>query len=221
MSLGLVGIKCGMSRFFTEAGDSTPVTLIHIEDNRITQIKTIDNDGYFAVQVTKSSQNLSRLNKSQVGHFKAASSGPGKGLYEFRCDVDETVNGKKISGYKLGDKVSLSDIFKVGDIVDVSGTTIGKGFAGTVKRHNFSMQDATHGNSLSHRAPGSTGQNQSPGRVFKGKKMAGHMGNVGSTVQNLEVISIDYDKSVIAVKGSIPGFKSRVVKLTKAIKKSK
>jgi large subunit ribosomal protein L3 len=209
-----------MSRLFQETGDSTPVTLIYIDNNRVTQIKTVDNDGYFSIQVTKSSQLQKRLNKSRIGHFKAADSGPGKGLYEFRCLSSDVVKGKKLEDLELGESLSVSDIFSVGDVVDVSGTTIGKGFAGTVKRHNFAMQDATHGNSLSHRAPGSTGQNQSPGRVFKGKKMAGHMGNVSSTVQNLEIVSLDNDKSVIAVKGSIPGAKSSIVKITKAIKKS-
>lgn len=198
MAISVVGRKCGMTRVFTEEGISVPVTVIEVTPNRVTQIKSIESDGYRAVQVTTGTRRASRVTKPMAGHFAKASVEAGRGLWEFRLAEDE---GGEL---QIGAEIK-ADVFAVGQKVDVSGTTIGKGFAGTVKRHNFSMQDATHGNSLSHRAPGSIGQNQTPGRVFKGKRMAGHMGNVKRSAQNLEVVSVDAERNMILVKGAIPG----------------
>ena len=211
MSLGLVGRKCGMSRVFVESGESIPVSVVHVLPNRITQIKSKESDGYSAVQITTGVKKNSNVNKAAAGIFSKAGVDAGRGFWEFRLDTDTEL--------EVGSEVSL-DTFKVGQIVDVSGTSIGKGFAGVIKRHNFQMQDATHGNSVSHRAPGSIGQCQTPGRVFKGKKMAGHMGNRKVTTQNLEVVSIDVEKSVILIKGAIPGSKNGDVVITPAIKLS-
>jgi len=198
MSIGIIGRKCGMSRVFTEDGVSTPVTLIEATPNRITQIKTVETDGYSAVQVTTGSKRASLLNKPQAGHFAKAKVEGGRGLWEFRvADAD-------IGGFELGSEIK-ADIFEVGQIVDVAGISKGKGFQGTIKRHHFTMGDATHGNSLSHRSPGSIGQRQTPGRVFPGKKMSGHMGNVRRTVQNLVVVKVDAEKGLLAIKGSVPG----------------
>jgi large subunit ribosomal protein L3 len=191
MSIGLVGRKCGMTRVFTDDGASIPVTLIEATPNRITQVKTVETDGYDAIQITTGSKRASLLTKPAAGHFAKAKVEGGRGLWEFRLGAGEA--GKFAVGAEL--KV---DTFTVGQKVDVAGVTKGKGFAGTIKRHNFTMGDASHGNSLSHRAPGSIGQRQTPGRVFKGKKMAGHMGAVQQSMQNLEVVRI-------AVKGSVPG----------------
>ena len=196
MSIGLVGRKCGMTRIFTEAGASVPVTVIEIETNRVVQIKSIDTDGYNAIQVTTGLRKRSRVNKPLVGHYAKAYVEPGRLLREFRVDV--------LPEYKAGDEIPLS-IFEGIKMVDVAGVTKGRGFAGTVKRHHFRTQDATHGNSRSHRVPGSIGQNQDPGRVFKGKKMCGQMGNVNRTTQNLELVKIDAEKRLILVKGAIPG----------------
>ena len=198
MTMGIVGRKCGMTRVFTEDGDSIPVTVIEAQPNRITQVKTVENDGYRALQVTAGSRKPSRVTKPQAGHFAAAKVEAGDLMTEFR--LDDTDEGEFESGGEL--KV---DLFQEGQKVDVIGTSIGKGFAGTVKRHNFAMQDATHGNSLAHRAPGSIGQNQSPGRVFKGKKMSGHMGNVRRIAQNLEVVRVDAERNVLLIRGSVPG----------------
>jgi large subunit ribosomal protein L3 len=198
MTIGLVGRKCGMTRVFTDDGVSIPVTVIEAQPNRITQVKTVDTDGYRALQVTTGSRRASRVRKSAAGHFAAAKVEAGDITREFR--LDDADEGEFAPGNEL--KV---DLFAAGQKVDVVGTSIGKGFAGTVKRHNFSMQDATHGNSLSHRAPGSIGQNQTPGRVFKGKKMAGHMGNVRRTSQNLEVVRVDVERNLLLVKGAVPG----------------
>jgi large subunit ribosomal protein L3 len=187
-----------MSRIFTEEGESVPVTVIHAPPNRITRIKTDDRDGYFALQVTTGTRKPSRISKPVAGQYAAVSVEPGEGLYEFRIDADQA------SEYEPGAELTV-DRFSAGQRVDVTGTTIGKGFAGVVKRHHFHMQDATHGNSLAHRAPGSIGQNQTPGRVFKGKKMAGHLGNVQRTVQGLEVVQVDPERNLIAVKGAVPG----------------
>lgn len=199
MSIGLVGKKCGMSRLFTEDGRSIPVTLIEATPNRVTQVKTADNDGYVAVQVTAGVKRASLLTKPVKGHFAKAKVEPGRGLWEFRLD------GKDADKYAVGAEIKADEVFKVGQIVDVAGVSKGKGFQGTIKRHHFSMGDATHGNSLSHRAPGSIGQRQTPGRVFPGKKMAGHMGAVNRSAMNLEVVSIDAERHLIAVKGAVPG----------------
>lgn len=211
MTMGIVGRKCGMTRVFTEDGESIPVTVIEAQPNRITQVKTVENDGYRALQVTAGSKKPSHVSKPQAGHFAAAKVEAGDLLTEFR--LDDANEGEFDAGGEL--KV---DLFEEGQKVDVSGTSIGKGFAGAVKRHNFSMQDATHGNSLSHRAPGSIGQNQTPGRVFKGKKMAGHMGNVRRTVQNLEVVRVDVEHNLLLIKGAVPGHRGGQVIVCPAIK---
>jgi len=198
MTIGVVGRKAGMTRLFTDDGASVPVTVVEVEPNRVTQIKSIDSDGYRAVQVTTGSRRPSRVNKPAAGHFAKANIEAGRGIWEFRLGDGE---GDDI---ELGSSLGVA-LFSEGQRVDVTGTSIGKGFAGVIKRHNFSMQDATHGNSLSHRAPGSIGQNQTPGRVFKGKKMAGHMGNVKRTLQNLEVVRVDAERNLLLIKGAIPG----------------
>ena len=211
MTMGIVGRKCGMTRVFTEDGVSIPVTVIDAQPNRITQVKTVENDGYRALQVTAGSRKPSRVTKPQAGHFAAAKVEAGDLMTEFR--LDDTDDGEFESGGEL--KV---DLFQEGQMVDVIGTSIGKGFAGAIKRHNFSMQDATHGNSLAHRAPGSIGQNQTPGRVFKGKKMAGHMGNVRRTVQNLVVVRVDAERNLLLIRGAVPGHKGGKVIVRPAIK---
>lgn len=198
MTIGLVGQKAGMSRYFKEDGTSIPVTVIHAVPNRVTQVKAAAIDGYSAIQVAFGVVKPSKLNRSVLGHYSKQCIEPGKGLKEFRVPEAE------LSNYSNGHEVKV-DQFQVGQKVDVVGVNKGKGFAGVIKRHGFAAQDATHGNSLSHRAPGSIGQNQSPGRVFKGKKMAGHMGNVQRTVLGLEVIAIDSTESRILVKGAVPG----------------
>lgn len=197
-SLGIVGRKAGMSRMFTEDGKSIPVTLIEATPNRITQIKTLDTDGYTAVQVTAGVKRASLLTKPATGHLAKAKVEAGRGLWELRVEADQ------IGAYEVGGEIK-ADIFEVGQKVDVQGITKGKGFQGTIKRHNFTMGDATHGNSLSHRAPGSIGQRQTPGRVFPGKRMAGHMGAVNRTQQGLEVVKVDAERHLIAVKGAVPG----------------
>jgi len=198
MTIGLVGRKCGMSRVFTENGESVPVSVIEVEANRVTQVKTKDNDGYDAIQVTTGTKRAVLVNKPKTGHFAKAKTGAGRGLWEFRLNADD------VGKFDLGAELK-ADVFSEGQIVDVSGVTRGKGFAGTIKRWNFSMGDATHGNSLSHRSPGSIGQRQTPGRVFKGKKMAGHMGNANETVQNLRVVRVDVERNLLLVRGAIPG----------------
>ncbi len=211
MTMGLVGRKCGMTRVFTEDGESIPVTVIEAQPNRITQVKTVETDGYRALQVSAGSRKASRVSKPQAGHFANAKVEAGDLITEFRvADGDETE-------YELGNELKV-DLFEAGQKVDVIGTSIGKGYAGTVKRHNFSTQDATHGNSLAHRAPGSIGQNQTPGRVFKGKKMSGHMGNVRRTVQNLEVVRVDEDRNLLLIKGAVPGSKGGRVIVRPAVK---
>lgn len=199
MSIGLVGRKCGMSRVFTEDGRSIPVTLIEATPNRVTQIKTVENDGYNAVQVTAGNKRASLVNKPAAGHYAKAKVEAGRGLWEFRVDAAE------VGGFNVGGEVKADEVFKVGQLVDVQGVSKGKGFQGTIKRWNFTMGDASHGNSLSHRAPGSIGQRQTPGRVFPGKKMSGHMGNVTRSAMNLEVVQIDTERHLIAVKGAVPG----------------
>lgn len=187
-----------MTRVFSDDGASIPVTVIAVEPNRVTQVKTLESDGYRALQVTTGKRRVSRVTKPLAGHFAKANVEAGDGLWEFRLDTDE--GNDIVAGSEI-----KADIFTSGQKVDVSGITIGKGFAGTIKRYNFSTQDATHGNSLSHRAPGSIGQNQTPGRVFKGKKMSGHMGNVRRCAQNLEVVRVDPDRNLLLVKGAVPG----------------
>ena len=211
MTMGLVGRKCGMTRVFTEEGVSIPVTVIEAQPNRITQVKTVETDGYRALQVAAGDRKASRVSKPEAGHFAAAKVEAGDLVSEFRLsDSDE-------ADFEIGAEIRV-DLFSEGQKVDVIGTTIGKGFAGTVKRHNFRTQDATHGNSLAHRAPGSIGQNQTPGRVFKGKKMSGQMGNVRSTVQNLEVVRVDAERNVLLIKGAVPGHKGGSVIVRPAIK---
>lgn len=198
MAIGLVGKKCGMTRIFTEAGVSIPVTVVEVTANRISQIKTQDTDGYQAIQVTTGERRDSRVNAAQKGHFAKAGVAAGRGTWEFRFEDSE------LEGREAGSEIA-ADLFQVGQIVDVIGTSKGKGFQGGIKRHNFRSQDWTHGNSVSHRVVGSTGQNQTPGRVFKGKKMPGQMGNKRVTVQGLEVISVDAEKGILVIKGAIPG----------------
>jgi large subunit ribosomal protein L3 len=198
MTIGIVGRKCGMSRVFTEAGESIPVTLIEASPNRITQVKSVETDGYVAVQVTTGSKRAALVNKPSAGHFAKAKVEGGRGLWEFRVTAEEAGN------FAVGAEIK-ADVFAVGQKVDVQGVTKGKGFQGTIKRHNFKMGDATHGNSLSHRSPGSIGQRQTPGRVFPGKKMSGHMGDVRQTMQNLVVVKVDAEKGLLAIRGSVPG----------------
>jgi large subunit ribosomal protein L3 len=198
MSIGLIGRKCGMSRMFTESGESVPVTLIEATPNRVVQVKTVESDGYSAIQVTAGSKRAALVNKPLAGHYAKAKVEAGRGLWEFRVAEGELQN------YSVGAEIK-ADLFSVGQVVDVAGVTKGKGFAGTIKRHGFTMGDATHGNSLSHRAPGSIGQRQTPGRVFAGKKMSGHMGDVRRTAQNLRVVKVDAERGLIAVRGAVPG----------------
>ena len=211
MTMGLVGRKCGMTRVFTEEGVSIPVTVIEAQPNQITQVKTVENDGYRALQVSAGRRKASRVSKPQAGHFAQAKVEAGDLITEFR--LDETDEGD----YEMGNEIKV-DLFEAGQKVDVIGTSIGKGYAGTVKRHNFRTQDATHGNSLAHRAPGSIGQNQTPGRVFKGKKMSGQMGNARSTVQNLEVVRVDAERNLLLIKGAVPGHKGGRVIVRPSIK---
>jgi large subunit ribosomal protein L3 len=198
MTLGLVGRKVGMTRLFTDAGSSVPVTVLDVSGNRVTQIKTSETDGYSAVQVAFGTRRANRINKAQAGHFAKAGVEGARLLREFRVDPEQ------LSSLEVGGNIGV-DLFEVGQYVDVSGTTKGKGFAGVIKRHHFSSQRATHGNSLSHNAPGSTGMNQDPGRVFPGKHMAGHLGSVRRTVQKLQIVRIDTERSLLLVKGPVPG----------------
>ena len=197
MAIGLVGRKSGMTRVFTEDGVSIPVTVVEISPNRVTQIKELDSDGYRAIQVTAGSRKASRVNKSLAGHFAKAGVEAGTGLWEFRLEQSDEAP-------EVGSELTV-ERFQVGQIVDVAGKSKGKGFQGGVKRWNFKMQDATHGNSLSHRAPGSIGQCQTPGRVFKGKKMAGHMGARNVTTQGLEIVRVDVERNLLLIKGAVPG----------------
>ena len=210
MALGLVGRKSGMTRIFTEDGASIPVSVVEVEPNRITQVKTHATDGYDAIQVTAGSRRASRVNKTAAGHFAKAESGLGRGLWEMRLD-------QASEELQVGSQLTV-DTFEVGQKIDVTGQSKGKGFQGGIKRWNFSMQDATHGNSISHRSNGSIGQCQTPGRVFKGKKMSGHMGAEQVTVQNLEVVRIDAERNVILVKGAIPGAPGGDVLIKPAVK---
>ncbi|NIA01260.1 MAG: 50S ribosomal protein L3 [Planctomycetia bacterium] len=211
MAIGLIGKKAGMTRIFTEDGASIPVTVVEVDPNRVTQVRTDETDGYRAFQVTTGKRRASRVSKPMAGHYAKAGTEAGRGLWEFRLADGE--GGDIEVGKQLG-----VELFEAGQKVDVAGTTIGKGFAGGVKRHHFQMQDATHGNSLSHRAPGSIGQCQTPGRVFKGKKMAGHMGSVRRTTQNLEVVRVDTERNLLLIKGSVPGARGGDVVVTPAVK---
>ncbi|MEE4331549.1 MAG: 50S ribosomal protein L3 [Wenzhouxiangella sp.] len=198
MTIGLVGRKRGMTRIFTEEGNSIPVTVLEVSPNRITQIRSEERDGYAAIQVTCGSRRTSLVSKPAAGHFARAGVEAGEGLWEFRLD------GGEGDGLDVGSEITV-ERFEAGQKVDVTGTSKGKGFAGVIKRHNFRMQDATHGNSLSHRAPGSIGQCQTPGRVFKGKKMAGHMGSERVTTLNLEVVRVDPERNLLLIRGAVPG----------------
>lgn len=198
MTIGVVGRKVGMTRVFTEDGASVPVTVVEVAPNRVTHVKTVDKDGYSAVQVTTGERRAHRVTRPLAGHFGKAGVAPGRGLWELRALDGEAVE------VQPGDELPL-DVFEAGQKVDVTGTSKGKGFQGPVKRWNFRTQDASHGNSLSHRAPGSIGQCQTPGRVFKGKKMAGQMGNARVTVQTLEIVRVDTERGLLLIKGAVPG----------------
>ncbi|MDP0560945.1 MAG: 50S ribosomal protein L3 [Candidatus Endonucleobacter sp. (ex Gigantidas childressi)] len=211
MTVGLVGTKCGMTRIFTEGGVSIPVTVVQVELNRVAQIRTKSVDGYNAIQITAGAKKSSRVNKPKAGHFAKAGVEAGRGLWEFL--VDENAE------YKLGEVIGV-DMFQQGQKVDVTGRSKGKGFQGVIKRWNFSTQDATHGNSLSHRAPGSIGQCQTPGRVFKGKKMCGHMGSERTTVQSLSIIRVDSERNLLLIKGALPGATGSDVIVKPAVKVS-
>ncbi len=213
MTIGLVGVKKGMTRVFTEDGNSLPVTVIEATPNRITQMKSVDTDGYTAIQITAGMRKASHVNKPQAGIFAKASVDAGRGLWEFRLD-DNSDNNDELS---VGGELTVEQ-FSEGQKVDVTGTSKGKGFQGGIKRWNFSMQDATHGNSLSHRSNGSIGQNQSPGRVFKGKKMSGHMGSAKVTTQSLEVVRVDVERNLLLIKGAVPGAPGGDVIIKTAVK---
>lgn len=211
MSLGLVGRKIGMTRIFTEDGASVPVTVLDMSNNRVSQIKTVATDGYDALQVAHGSRKASRVNKPEAGHYAKAGIEAARGLTEFRVGADV------VGQYQPGDVITV-EIFQPGQMVDVSGVTQGKGFAGTIKRHNFGSQRASHGNSRSHNVPGSIGQAQDPGRIFPGKRMSGHMGAVRRTVQNLEVMRVDAERQLLLIKGAVPGSKGGVVIVRPAVK---
>ena len=213
MSIGLVGRKSGMTRIFTEKGFSIPVTVVEVLPNRVTQIKTVETDGYSAIQVTAGMVKASHVSKSEAGHFAKAGVDAGHGLWEFRAEAAELSEQEILAGSEL-----TVEKFEAGQIVDVTGTSKGKGFQGVIKRYNFAMQDATHGNSLSHRAPGSIGQCQTPGRVWKGKKMAGHMGSARVTTQGLEVVKVDAENNLLMIKGAVPGATGTDVIISPAIK---
>ena len=211
MSIGLVGKKQGMTRVFTPEGDSFAVSVVSVLPNTITQIKSLESEGYSSIQVTTGEKKEKHLSKAQQGHFKKSSVNAGEGLWEFRVNSDD------LNEFQVGSEINL-DIFEEGQKIDVQGKSKGKGFAGTVKRWNFKMQDASHGNSISHRAPGSIGQCQTPGKVWKGKKMSGHMGDVKKTIQNLKIASIDVENNLVLIKGAIPGPTGSNVVLKPAVK---
>lgn len=212
MTIGLVGRKCGMTRVFTDDGVSIPVTVIEVLPNKITQIKTLENDGYQAIQVTTGTRKRTRVNKPRAGHFAKANVEPGRGLWEFRVD--------SLDGMNVGAELKV-DQFAEGQMIDVIGTSKGKGYGGVIKRWHFAAQDATHGNSLSHRAPGSIGQRQSPGKVFKGKKMAGHLGDVKRTVLSQRVVRVDLERNLVLVRGAVPGAPGGDVIIRPAIKEER
>lgn len=210
--LGLVGRKVGMTRVFTEDGESIPVTVLDVSGNRVTQVKTPETDGYAAVQVTFGTRRASRVTKPLAGHFAKAAVESGSVLKEFRLDP------AKVAELALGSVISVESVFEAGQQVDVTGTTIGKGFAGTIKRHHFGSQRASHGNSVSHRAPGSIGQAQDPGRIFPGKRMSGHLGDVTRTTQNLDVVRVDSERGLLLVKGAVPGHAGSNIVVRPAVK---
>ena len=211
MPIGLVGRKAGMTRVFSDEGESVPVTVVVVEPNRVTCLKTRETDGYRAVQLTAGTKKPNRVPKPQAGHLAKHGVEAGEGLWEFRLEEGE---GEDLTA---GDTLDVTT-FEAGQKVDATGTSIGKGYAGVVKRHHFRTQDASHGNSLAHRAPGSIGQNQTPGRVFKGKRMAGHMGNVRRTAQNLEVVRVDEARNSLLIKGAVPGPKGGRIIVRPAVK---
>lgn len=211
MSLGLIGRKVGMTRLFTDEGESVPVTVLEVVPNRVTQIKTLDSDGYSGLQLAFGARRASRINKALTGHYAKSGSEAGAGIKEFSVAADVAAN------YALGASVTV-EIFQVGQLVDVTGTSIGKGFAGAIKRHHFSSNRASHGNSRSHNVPGSIGMAQDPGRVFPGKRMPGHLGAVKVTTQNLEVVRVDVERNLLLIKGAIPGSKGGDVVVRPAIK---
>ncbi|MYN12644.1 50S ribosomal protein L3 [Pusillimonas sp. TS35] len=212
--LGLVGRKVGMTRIFTEEGESIPVTVLDVSNNRVTQVKSPETDGYAAIQVAYGTRRATRVNKALAGQYAKAGVEAGSILKEFRLDP------AKAAEFTAGSVVAVESVFEAGQKVDVTGTTIGKGFAGTIKRHNFSSQRASHGNSRSHRVPGSIGQAQDPGRIFPGKKMSGHLGDVTRTVQNLDIVRVDAERGLLLVKGAVPGHKNSDVVVRPAIKMS-
>lgn len=218
MTVGLVGKKCGMTRVFTEDGNSIPVTVIEVLPNKVTQIKTVENDGYQAIQVTTGIRKRSRVTKPSAGHFAKAGVEPGRGLWEFRVDSLNDIDF--LNNITVGSEINL-DIFSEDQLVDVTGITKGKGYGGVIKRWHFAAQDATHGNSLSHRAPGSIGQRQSPGKVFKGKKMAGHLGDDQRTILSQRIVKIDKDRNLVLVRGAVPGAPGGTVIIRAAIKAKK
>ncbi|HHT0593635.1 TPA: 50S ribosomal protein L3 [Legionella anisa] len=211
MMIGLLGRKIGMTRVFMADGVSVPVSVVEVHPNRVSQVKTKETDGYSAIQLAGGTKKASKVNKALTGHFAKAEIEAGDMLVEFLVDSEDA--------FKAGQVITISDVFTAGQFVDVAGVTKGKGFAGTVKRYNFRTQDATHGNSRSHRVPGSIGQNQTPGRVFKGKKMAGHLGNVRCTVQSLELVRVDAERNLLLIKGAIPGAPGSRVEIKPAVKK--
>ena len=211
MALGLIGRKLGMTRVYTEEGAAIPVTVVEVEPNRVMRVKTPESDGYRAVQVTTGGKHRNRISKPEGGEFAKISVEVGRGLWEFRLADSE---GEDL---QAGGEVRV-DLFEQGPFVDVTGVTIGQGFAGTIKRHNFSMGDATHGNSLSHRAPGSIGQRQTPGRVIKGKRMSGHMGDKQRTIQRLQVVRVDNDRNLLLIKGALPGARGGDVLIKPSVK---
>ena len=211
MAIGLVGRKCGMTRIFNEAGESVPVTVVQALPNRVTQVKTAEKDGYRAVQVTYGEKRPQLLSKAAAGHFAKANSAPGKALLEFRLTGNDGADLKSGSELKV-------DLFTVGQLVDATGVTIGKGYAGTMKRHNFGGHNATHGVSVSHRTPGSIGQRQTPGRVFPGKRMSGHMGVVRRTIENLKIVSVDVERNLLLIRGAIPGAEGGQVVIRPSVK---
>lgn len=212
MSLGLIGQKIGMTRIFTENGNSLPVTVIDVSNNRVTQLKSIETDGYTAIQLAYGKKKVNRLNKSIIGHYTKASVEAGSVLKEFKVNPDD--NFKSLS---VG-MIIKADIFEVGQMVDISGVTIGKGYAGSIKRHNFSSNRGSHGNSKAHNKPGSIGMAQDPGRVFPGKRMSGHMGNVKRTIQNLEILRVDSERNLLMIKGSVPGSKGGNITICSSVK---
>ena len=214
MTIGLVGRKSGMTRIFTDEGVSVPVTVIEVEPNRITQIKTVASDGYSAIQLAAGERKTSRVSKPLIGHYAKANVTAGSSLTE------SVIPESEIDSYTVGDQITV-ERFTAGQAVDVTGQSKGKGFQGAIKRWNFSMQDATHGNSLAHRAPGSIGQNQTPGRVFKGKKMSGHMGSVRRTIQNLVVVRVDNERNLLLIKGAVPGHRGGSLIVRPAVKARK